>query len=148
MRDKAGVTGGAPTQLHVFDAPDRDDRGWVLSVAHLDALPHAHLVDALSAREDLHLAPVSDPGPLPYDHTRILSRAVTHLRDRYAAAPDPNYFLGDVFTLRGLRLTHEAVAGTALQRDTFRRTMSDHLTPTGTPTTGTRGRPAELFTRR
>jgi len=32
-----------------------------------------------------------------------------------------------------------------LQRDTFRRAMTDHLTPTGTPNTGARGRPAALF---
>jgi 8-oxo-dGTP diphosphatase len=147
LRDKAGVTGGDPTQLHVFDDPDRDDRGWVLSVAHLDALPHARLVDALAARDDLRLAPVNDPGPLPYDHTQILDRAVAHLRQRYNTQPDPDHFVPATFTLRELRLTHEAVAGTALQRDTFRRTMTDHLTPTGTPTTGARGRPAELFSR-
>jgi 8-oxo-dGTP diphosphatase len=148
LRDKAGVIGGDPTQLHVFDDPDRDDRGWVLSVAHLDALPHARLVDALAARDDLRLTAASDPGPLPYDHTHILTQAVAHLRDRYTAQPDPDRFLPTTFTLRELRLTHEAVAGTALQRDTFRRTMTDHLTPTGTPTAGTRGRPAELFRRR
>lgn len=148
LRDKAGIDGVAPTQLHVFDDPARDERGWVLSVAHLDALPHTHLVDALSARDDIRLTPVSDPGPLPYDHTHILERGVTHLRDRYNAKPDPDHFLSPTFTLRDLRLTHEAVAGRALQRDTFRRTMTDHLTPTGTPTTGARGRPAELFRRR
>jgi 8-oxo-dGTP diphosphatase len=56
--------------------------------------------------------------------------------------------LGDEFTLRELRLAHEAVAGQALQRDWFRRAMERHLVATGTTTTGTRGKPAELFQRR
>ncbi|WIB61446.1 NUDIX domain-containing protein [Curtobacterium sp. MCLR17_007] len=42
-REKAGVTGLAPRQLHVFDDPVRDDRGWVLSVARLDVVPAAAL---------------------------------------------------------------------------------------------------------
>src|SRR4051812_47939943 len=36
LKEKAGLLGRAPQQLHVFDAPDRDPRGWVLSVAHVD----------------------------------------------------------------------------------------------------------------
>src|SRR3954453_16352008 len=32
LRDKANVRGLHPRQLHVFDDPMRDDRGWVLSV--------------------------------------------------------------------------------------------------------------------
>ena len=43
LQVKAGVTGLSPRQLHVFDDPHRDDRGWVLSVAHLDAVPASHL---------------------------------------------------------------------------------------------------------
>lgn len=39
LRAKVGVSGLRPKQLHVFDAPARDDRGWVLSVAHLDVVP-------------------------------------------------------------------------------------------------------------
>jgi hypothetical protein len=39
LADKAGLRGVVPEQLHVFDALDRDDRGWVLSVAHLATVP-------------------------------------------------------------------------------------------------------------
>src|SRR3954470_2991668 len=31
LKVKAGVGGRSPKQLHVFDDPNRDDRGWVLS---------------------------------------------------------------------------------------------------------------------
>jgi hypothetical protein len=59
----------------------------------------------------------------------------------------PGRLLGDEFTLRELRLAHEAVAGKTLQHDAFRRTMEPQLVATGATTTGTRGRPAELFRR-
>ncbi|GAA3833801.1 MULTISPECIES: NUDIX hydrolase [Brevibacterium] len=38
LREKARLLDRSPVQLHVFDQPDRDDRGWVISVAHLDVL--------------------------------------------------------------------------------------------------------------
>src|SRR5699024_1024342 len=38
LREKARLVDRAPVQLHVSDQPDRDDRGWVISVAHLDVL--------------------------------------------------------------------------------------------------------------
>lgn len=52
--------------------------------------------------------------------------------------------------MRELRQVHEAVAGTALQRDKFRRTMEPLVVGTGVMAvnTGNRGRPAELFRRR
>ncbi|GAA1804929.1 MULTISPECIES: NUDIX domain-containing protein [Brevibacterium] len=41
LREKAQLVDRSPVQLHVFDQPDRDDRGWVISVAHLDVLSAA-----------------------------------------------------------------------------------------------------------
>ena len=43
LREKAGVVGIEPFQLQVFDALDRDDRGWVLSVAHWAAVTASRL---------------------------------------------------------------------------------------------------------
>lgn len=146
LRVKAGVRGLHPRQLHVFDEPDRDDRGWVLSVAHVDVVRADRLASRFAT--DTRLVPVSSPGRLPYGHGGIIARAVDDIRSQYAREPDPDRLLGDEFTLRELRLTHEAVAGQALQRDWFRRAMEPHLVATGTTTTGTRGRPAELFQRR
>ena len=70
-----------------------------------------------------------------------------HIRANYLNKPDPGHLLGDEFTLRELRIAHEAVADHGLQRDTFRRAMEPHLVATGATTIGTRGRPAELFRR-
>ncbi len=145
LRVKANVGGLHPRQLHVFDDPKRDDRGWVLSVAHVDVVQ----VDQLASRSvgTTRLVPVRAPGRLPYDHADIITRAVDHIRANYLNKPDPGHLLGDEFTLRELRIAHEAVADHGLQRDTFRRAMEPHLVATGATTIGTRGRPAELFRR-
>lgn len=146
LREKAGVDGLHPRQLLVFDDPERDDRGWVLSVAHIDVIR----VDRLASRkvDSTRLAPVGSPGQLPYDHRKIIALAVENLRSRYADGPDPDRLLDDEFTMLELRLAHEAIAGRPLQRDRFRRTMEPQLVPTGEMAAGTRGRPAELFRRR
>jgi len=145
LRAKAGIGGRRPTQLYVFDDPARDERGWVLSVAHLDVIPYTQLSAAVHDGGDVRLVPVDAAGRLPYDHPAILARAVDTVRARYADRPDPDGLLSKSFTLRELQLVHEAVAGRRLPRDTFRRTMEGQLRATGRTAAGTRGRPARLF---
>ncbi len=142
LRDKAGVTGLSPRQLHVFDDPKRDDRGWVLSVAHLDAVPAKSLVvdENLARLVDATLLP-----PLPYGHEVIVDRAVAALRSEYRENPDPRALIPRPFRLRDLQTVHEAVAGTTLPRDTFRRSMESKVTPTGGTAHGIVGKPARLF---
>ena len=143
LREKAGVEGTRPRQLHVFDKPDRDDRGWVLSVAHMDVVRPERL-DGRIARKTRIVA-ADDLGILPYDHTEIITRAVATVRASYELAPDPERLLTEPFTILQLRLLHEAVVGRKFQRDTFRRLMEPQLAGTGRTTAGARGRPAELF---
>ncbi|WP_299562908.1 NUDIX domain-containing protein [uncultured Mycolicibacterium sp.] len=146
LRTKAGISGVHPRQLRVFDDPERDDRGWVLSVAHVAVVPAERLARRFPDRT--RLMPVQAPGRLVYDHAEIIALAVAEVRGRYRADPDPDHLLGDEFTLRQLRSVHEAIAGHPLQRDTFRRAMEPKLIPTGVTVTTGRGRPAELFRRR
>ncbi|UUO01341.1 NUDIX hydrolase [Mycolicibacterium novocastrense] len=146
LRVKANVRGLHPRQLHVFDDPTRDDRGWVMSVAHVQVVRLDQLADRFLERT--RLMSVNAPGRLPYDHADIIKLAVGDVRMHYLDKPDPDRLLGDAFTLRELRMVHEAIAGQALQRDTFRRAMEPHLIGTGVSSTSGRGRPAELFRRR
>ena len=149
LRDKVGVRGIRPTQLHVFDDPDRDPRDWVLSVAHVAVVQPSQLEQLGSgSAKAVRLAPVDRPGKLVWDHPKILERAKNHIRTRYENTPDPDGLLGETFTLPQLQLVHEAVAGEELQRDKFRRTMEGQLTGTNIfENTGSRGRPAEFFRR-
>jgi ADP-ribose pyrophosphatase YjhB (NUDIX family) len=146
LREKAGVDGARPRQLHVFDKPNRDDRGWVLSVAHMDVVRPEFLNGRIEERT--RIVPADHLGILPYDHTAIIRQAVTTVRASYEVAPDPERLLAEPFTILQLRLMHEAVVGRAFQRDTFRRLMEPQLVGTGRTTAGARGRPAELFRQR
>ena len=147
LDEKAGVTGREPQQLHVFDDPERDDRGWVLSVAHLDVLAFAKL-EALRDPANTRVVPVPTRLRLPYDHLAIIELAIGRLRAEYRAHPDPRGLLRDSFTIAELRAVHEAVAGCGLQKDTFRRLMIDELESLPAAAEGRRGRPAQLFARR
>jgi 8-oxo-dGTP diphosphatase len=145
LKDKANVRGLHPRQLHVFDDLKRDDRGWVLSVAHVQVVRQEQLADRFA--ETTRLVSIDAPGRLPFDHADIIKLAIADVRAHYREKPDPDRLLGDEFTLRDLRIAHEAIAGKSLQRDTFRRAMEPHLVATGATSISGRGRPAELFRR-
>lgn len=173
LADKCGISGLASRQLHVFDDPARDDRGWVISVAHVDVVPVERLEPVLRDRDDLVLAPVvpgepdgagptgpgrgstgrvrvSGPGrqtSLPFDHDEIVALAVEDLRERYRAAPDPAGLVPEPFTFLALRRTHDAVMGEPQQKDTFRRQMLPLLVEDGEIARGGVGRPARLYRR-
>lgn len=151
LRDKLGIEGIRTHQLRVFDDPDRDDRDWVISVAHLAVAQPDRLQSLGSGSATrVRLVPADRPGELAWDHPEIVQLAKAEIRNRYAARADPEHLLGRRFTLRELQRVHECVAGKDLDRDRFRRAMEVHVVATGEirGNTGTRGRPAELFRRK
>jgi len=146
LRDKVRVIGLNPRQLRVFDNPRRDDRGWVLSSAHVDVVPAERL--SLALEGGAHLVPVDDLGRLAFDHADIVGEAATAIRSDYAERPDPSRLLPEPFTLLELQRLHEAVAGHRMQKDTFRRRMQDALRESGTYRDGTVGKPAREWRHR
>ncbi len=150
LRQKVGVSGQAPRQLRVFDAVDRDERGRVLSIAHVDVLPEHRFVLsgvswALAPIEGERAVPAGTQRNLPYDHDLIVAEAVRWVRTRYRRRPDPFRLAGKTFTLSDLQRTHESVEGQRLVKDTFRRHVLPALEPTGEERTGTVGRPAAVY---
>ncbi|MGW0027477.1 NUDIX hydrolase [Rhodococcus sp. NPDC003383] len=145
LRDKAHITGLKFHQLRMFDDPDRDERGWVISMAHTAAVPVTDLPD------DATLHVVHDgtvDGDLAFDHADMVRLAVDDLRARYAAQVDPDRLLGEEFTVLDLRLLYEAIFDRPLQKDSFRRHVVAALDSTGRLSNPGHGRPAELFRRR
>lgn len=139
LSDKLHLAGLSPKQLHVFDGVGRDPRGWVLSVAHIVVVPRKKL-------GDVHLTPIESATELAFDHDTMLAMALSKLRSEYAEHPDPWHLL-ERFTLRDLRLLHEAIDPDTIRRDSFRRLMEPQLIDTGVMTSGSVGKPSRVFRR-
>lgn len=140
LQQRVGLRGVVPRQLRTFDAIDRDNRGRVLSVAHMIALPEQQLVD-------LAVVPVDEAVGLDFDHDLIVAEAVAALRREYADHPDPACLLGECFTILDLHRTHVAIDPATAHKDTFRRAMMRQLVETDQMESGTVGKPARLFCR-
>ena len=139
LRQKVGIRGLAPRQLRVFDAPDRDSRGRVVTVAHIAAVSDDRLPDVL-------LIPTDEATGLAFDHDEIVRLAVREIRAAYAEHPDP-WDLLDTFTLRELRELHAAIDPETPLRDSFRRIMEPQLVDTGELSSGGVGKPSRIFTK-
>ena len=140
LHQRVGLRGVVPRQLRTFDAIDRDDRGRVLSVAHMIALPEHQLID-------IGVVPIVEAVGLDFDHDLIVAEAVAALRREYADHPDPARLLGECFTILDLHRTHLAIDSTTAHKDTFRRAMMRQLVETDQTESGTVGKPARLFRR-
>ena len=91
-----------------------------------------------------------DDGPplaLAFDHADILGMAVKRIRGKLEYAPIGFELLPPRFSLRALRLVHEAILGRALNKDSFRRRVLDRglVVPTGQRDTAVGHRPPELY---
>lgn len=92
----------------------------------------------------------ADPGfgrPLALDHRRIAATALGRIRGKLTYRPVVFELLPETFRLLDLQRTVEALAGIELHKQNFRRLVerSGLVEGTGKRTTGTAGRPAELF---
>jgi 8-oxo-dGTP diphosphatase len=157
LQDKCGIFGLTPRQLFVADAPARDSRGWVMSVAHRVVVPWQELAPQMTGNPRLDLVRITGIEPrlvlpdgqrsLPFEHEDILREAVIDMRGRYDEEPDPDRLLPHAVTLYELRKIHEAVHGEEIDKDLFRRRMIAHLRSTGERSSGTVGKPAQIFVR-
>ena len=85
--------------------------------------------------------------PMLHDHRRILATGLSRLRTTLQYRPVVFELMPAAFTLRELQDCVEAVSGTRLHTQNFRRLVlgQDLVEPTGAHETGTGGRPARLF---
>jgi len=85
--------------------------------------------------------------PMASDHRRVLATALGRIRGKLAYRPVVFELLPGEFTLLRLQQVAEALSGTRLHKQNFRRlVMNAHLVePIGRTTAVGRGRPAELF---
>ena len=85
--------------------------------------------------------------PMEFDHRRILATAMGRLRGKLKYRPVVFELLPPEFTLYDLQKTVEAISGTLLHKQNFRRLVEKGglVEPTGDVSTATGGRPARLY---
>ena len=85
--------------------------------------------------------------PMQFDHRRILATAMGRLRGQIKYRPVIFELMPGSFTLLELQKTVEAIAGTHLHKQNFRRLVDQTglVEPTGKTSTSSRGRPAQLY---
>jgi hypothetical protein len=85
--------------------------------------------------------------PMAFDHRRILATAMGRLRGKLKYRPVVFELLPPEFTLYDLQKTVEAISGTLLHKQNFRRLVEKGglVEPTGNILAATGGRPARLY---
>lgn len=85
--------------------------------------------------------------PLQFDHRRVLATAMGRLRGKLKYRPVVFELMPPEFTLFELQQTIEAISGTLLHKQNFRRLVENAglVEATGAVRTDTGGRPAKLF---
>lgn len=135
-------------EVCTFSGPDRDPRGWSLSVLFYSLLPRDQ-VNALVRNkvEALEWVDASAPGHrLAFDHAQHLTAAVAKIRAKVEAGTLPLHLLPEKFTLTQLQRTIEAILGRELDKSSFRRQLksSSDLVELDEYERGAQ-RPAQLF---
>ena len=85
--------------------------------------------------------------PMRFDHRRILATAIARLRAKIKYRPVIFELMGEAFTLFELQRTVEAILGSELHKQNFRRLVEQGglVEPSGEVSTETGGRPARLY---
>lgn len=135
-------------EVCTFSGPDRDPRGWSLSVLFYSLLPRDQ-VNALVRNkvEALEWVDATAPGHrLAFDHAQHLTAAVAKIRAKVEAGTLPLHLLPEKFTLTQLQRTIEAILGRELDKSSFRRQLksSSDLVELDEYERGAQ-RPAQLF---
>lgn len=91
--------------------------------------------------------PVRPGRPMCYDHRRILATAMSRLRGKIKYRPVIFELLPERFTLSTFQCTVEAILGSRLHKQNFRRLVANAglVEPSGEMEPATGGRPAQLY---
>ncbi|HEY66012.1 MAG TPA: NUDIX hydrolase [Caldilineae bacterium] len=114
LAEETGITDVPLEPLRPFDAPERDPRKRVITMAFLALLYEPKGEVSLCAGDDAAAArwwPVRELPPLAFDHDQIIAAARAHLRRRLLGEDLGRRLLPEPFTARALRHVFSAVLG-------------------------------------
>lgn len=127
LREKTGLQGVYLEELCTFSGKNRDPRRWSMTVAHFAVVNHAQL-QSVSQKSgvELKLVPVSKIGTLPFDHARIIEKAIERVRSKGAYSTLPIFLCGKTFSMPEVQNAYEKVTGRVLQSHvSFQRKLKE-----------------------
>lgn len=149
LREKTGLKVPYLEQVTTCSGPDRDPRGWSVSVLFYALLPLDQVpAIAGSGTEAVGWKDAARPGSaLAFDHARHVVAALAKLRDKVQRHALPLHLLPPKFTLTQLQRTVEAILDREVEKSAFRRRLKSDHTLEEVPGEFERGvqRPAQLY---
>jgi 8-oxo-dGTP diphosphatase len=121
LKLKVGLKPAYVAKLDFNGNATRDPEGWSITCPFLciinDLSNDNHLLDWFDLSSFLHESPEV---ALPFDHLQLIRDAFDRLYNRAKYSTEPNYFIGDEFTLSELQKIYETVLGKPLHKKNFR----------------------------
>ena len=122
LQEETGIADVFLEQLYTFGDPERDPRGWVVSVAYYALVsPEKHTIHAATDARQARWFPVGSLPRLAFDHAEILKTALDRVRGKLTYAPIGFELLPRKFTIKQLQKLYEIVLGTKLDNRNFRK---------------------------
>lgn len=145
IREKVGIAPPFLEQLFTFSGGFRDPRGWSVSIAYVALVPGTQLDGAL--HDAVEVVPVDHLPDMPFDHRRIIDKALERIRGKSTYSSLPAFLLPELFTLPELQRVYEQVIGASIDKVTFRRRILEQglVEEAAGKTEKRRGRPAQLY---
>jgi 8-oxo-dGTP diphosphatase len=154
LSESAGLWGVYLEQLYTFGDPGRDPRGRAVSVAYYAVMPALSMGNGLAGARPGRGWTAAEwhevdklPGPLAFDHGRIVSYARWRLSQKITYTPLAFHLLPEHFTMSDLRSVYEAIVGEEYDPSNFTRQMLARWDLAPVPGTRDRRskRPARLY---
>lgn len=148
LEEETGIADVFLEQLYTFGDPDRDPRGWIVSVAYYALVsPDKHHIHATADARQAKWFPVTSAPRLAFDHQEIFDAALERVRGKLTYAPLGFELLPQKFTIKQLQKVYEIVLGRTLDNRNFRKKIfaMDVLRELGEMQKGVPHRAARLY---
>lgn len=148
LEEETGMKDVFIEQLYTFGAPERDPRGRVVSVGYYALVNlEEHPVQPASDAKKVKWFEINALPALAFDHSRILSVAISRLRAKVRYQPIGFELLPEKFTLSQLQQLYETILGVdELNKRNFRtRILKMEVLREVGKQEGVAHRPAKLY---
>ena len=123
LQQKTGLTPAYLEQLEVFSGPQRDPRGYSVSLAFFALLPFEPVSSNISSVSHASWWPLDQLNQLTlaFDHQHIIARAYLRLQQKALYSMLPVFCLPSTFTVGQLKTVIETILGKEIQRKSLMR---------------------------